>query len=384
MALANSLALKLANIDESTATPSGGTIIRDKQDKPTGILKDNAMELIDNVISEPSDSLKYRALDAAMQYLLEQGITTVHHMGSWDDLRIYKHYRDEGKLRIRISAAVPLSTWRKLAEAVDNNNFSDKWLRIGGLKSFVDGSLGSHTALFHEPYTDKSTDYGLLVTPYDELLKMMLEADKAGLQAITHAIGDKANTIILDIYEKVMKVNGKRDRRFRVEHAQHFRAEDIPRFHDLDVIASVQPYHAIDDGRWAESLIGHDRVQRSYAYNSLLKSGAVVAFGSDWYVAPPVPLLGIYAAVTRQTLDGLNPDGWVPEEKVSVEAALKCYTLHPAYISFEEKFKGSIEAGKIADIVIIDTDITEIQAAEIQHATIMMTIVDGKIEFMRK
>jgi len=277
-----------------------------------------------------------------------------------------------------------LSTWQKLDIKVKTSGSGDEWLRIGGLKSFVDGSLGSHTALFHEPYTDLPGDTGLLVTSEKDLYEMILQGDSCELQSITHAIGDKANTIILDIYEKVMKVNGKRDRRFRIEHAQHFRAEDIPRFHDLDVIASVQPYHAIDDGRWAESLIGHDRVQRSYAYNSLLKTGAVVAFGSDWYVAPPVPLLGIYAAVNRQTLDGLNPDGWVPEEKVSVEAALKCYTLHPAYASFEEKLKGSIKVGKIADIVIIDTDITEIQAAEIQHALIMMTIVDGKIEFMRK
>ena len=384
MALANSLALKLANIDESTATPSGGTIIRNKQGKPTGIFKDNAMELIDNVISEPSDSLKYRALDAAMQYLLEQGVTTIHHMGSWDDLRIFEHYNKKNKLRIRISAAVPLSTWQRLDEKIKKSGSGDEWLRIGGLKSFVDGSLGSHTALFHESYTDLPGDTGLLVTSKKDLYEMILRGDSCELQSITHAIGDKANTIILDIYEKVAKVNGKRDRRFRVEHVQHFRAEDISRFHDLGVIASVQPYHAIDDGRWAVPLIGHDRVQRSYAYNSLLRSGAVVVFGSDWYVAPPVPLLGIYAAVTRQTLDGLNPDGWVPEEKVSVEAALKCYTLHPAYASFEEKFKGSIEAGKISDIVMIDRDIIEIQPAKIQHARIMMTIVDGKIEFRRK
>ncbi|MBC8491123.1 MAG: amidohydrolase [Candidatus Marinimicrobia bacterium] len=378
MALANSLALKLANIDESTVTPSGGTIVRDKQGKPTGILKDNAMELIDPIIGEPSNSLKYQALDAAMQYLLEQGVTAVHHMGSWDDLRIFEHYNKKNKLRIRISAAVPLSTWQRLDEKIKTNGSGKKWLRIGGLKSFVDGSLGSHTALFHEPYCDQPTDTGLLVTSKEDLYQMILNSDASGLQSITHAIGDKANTIIFDIYEKILNENGKRDRRFRIEHVQHLRPTDIPRFRELGVIASVQPYHAIDDGRWAESLIGHDRVQQSYAYNSLLKSGAIVAFGSDWYVAPPVPLLGIYAAVTRQTLDGLNPDGWVPEEKVSVEAALKCYTLHPAYASFEEKIKGSIERGKLADIVIIDHDLTMIEPEEIKNCRIMITIVDGK------
>ena len=383
MALANSLALKIANIDKNTVSPAGGTIVKDENGQLTGILKDNTMELVYPFIKEPSDSLKFSALDAAMQYLLEQGVTSIHHMGSWDDLRIYKHYRDEEKLRIRISAAVPLSTWRKLAETINSNNFSDKWIRIGGLKSFVDGSLGSHTALFHEPYTDKPTDSGLLVTPYDELLKMMLEADKAGLQAITHAIGDKANTIILDIYERVILQNGNRDRRFRVEHAQHLRNSDIERFRELSVIASMQPYHAIDDGRWAEPLIG-DRIKTTYAFCSLLDAGTDLVFGSDWYVAPPVPLLGIYAAVTRQTLDGLNPDGWVPEEKVFIEAALKCYTISPAYASFEESIKGSIAPGKLADLVMIDQDITKIKPVTIKDALIMMTIIDGKIEYHRE
>jgi len=383
MALANSLALKIANIDKNIVSPAGGTIVKDENGQLTGILKENAMELVYPFIKEPSDSLKFSALDAAMQYLLEQGVTSVHHMGSWDDLRIYKHYRDEGKLRIRISAAAPLSTWRKLAETINSDNFSDKWLRIGGLKSFVDGSLGSHTALFHESYTDKPNDSGLLVTPYDELLKMMLEADKAGLQAITHAIGDKANTIILDIYEQVILQNGDRDRRFRVEHAQHLRTSDIERFRELSVIASMQPYHAIDDGRWAEPLIGN-RIKTTHAYHSLLDAGTDLVFGSDWYVAPPIPIMGIYAAVTRRTLDGLNPDGWVPEQKISVEEALKCYTISPAYASFEEKINGSIERGKLADIVIIDHDLTKIKPETIKDARIMITIVGGNIEFLRK
>ncbi|MDO9547435.1 MAG: amidohydrolase [Candidatus Marinimicrobia bacterium] len=380
MALANSLALTIATIDKNTVSPDGGTIVKDESGELSGIFKDNAMELVYPFLKEPSDSLKFRALDAAMQYLLEQGVTSVHHMGSWDDLRIYKLYHDQKKLRIRISAAVPLSTWRKLAETVDNNNFSDNSLRIGGLKSFVDGSLGSHTALFHEPYTDKPSDFGLQVTSDAELFEMILEADRAGLQAITHAIGDKANSIILDVYEQVKAQNVDRDRRFRVEHTQHLRKSDIQRFRELGVIASMQPYHAIDDGRWAEPLIG-DRIQTTHAYRSLLDTGTNLVFGSDWYVAPPSPLWGIYAAVTRQTLDDKNPDGWVPEQKISVEEALKCYTISPAYASFEESIKGSITPGKLADLVIIDQDLTKINPETIKDARIMMTIVNGKIEY---
>jgi len=380
MALTNSLALKLANIDELTVTPPGGTIVKDNHGIPTGILKDNAMELMASVISEPSDSLKFRALDAAMNYLLSHGVTSVHHMGSWDDLRIFKQYRDEKKLRIRISAAVPLSTWQTLAQTINENNFSNERLRIGGLKSFVDGSLGSHTALFHEPYTDLPGDTGLLVTSKDDLYNMISVADSYGLQSITHAIGDKANTIILDVYEQIKTQNGNRDRRFRVEHAQHLRLNDIERFSELDVIASVQPYHAIDDGRWAEPLIGN-RIRYTHAYKSLLNNHTTLIFGSDWYVAPPIPIMGIYAAVTRRTLDDLNPDGWVPEEKISVGDALTSYTLSPAYATFEENIKGSIEPGKLADMVMIDQDIRKIKPESIKNARITMTIVDGIIQY---
>ena len=383
MALANSLALKIANINKNSVSPAGGTIVKDGIGELTGIFKDNAMDLIYPYIKEPGDSLKFHALDAAMQYLIERGVTSVHHMGGWDDLRIYRHYHDENKLRIRISAAVPLSTWKKLDQTIQENDFSDEWLRIGGLKSFVDGSLGSHTALFHEPYTDKPTDTGLQVTRDDELFEMILNADKAGLQSITHAIGDKANTIILDIYEQVKAQNGNRDRRFRVEHAQHLRNSDIQRFRKLGVIASMQPYHAIDDGRWAEPLIG-DRIKTTHAYRSLLDAGANLVFGSDWYVAPPSPLWGIYAAITRRTLGDKNPDGWVPEQKISVEEALKCYTISPAYASFEESIKGSIMPGKLADLVIIDQDLTKIDPVSIKDSRIMMTIVDGKIQYQSK
>lgn len=380
MALANSLTLKIAGINKNTVEPAGGTIVKDINGNLTGILKDNAMDLVAPYIQEPSDSLKFRALDAAMQYLLEQGITSVHHMGTWDDVRIYRHYQEQGKLRIRISAAVPLTTWEKLDQTMQTNNFSDEWLRIGSLKSYVDGSLGSHTALFHEPYTDKPEDYGLQVMDEAQLLSMILKADQAGLQSITHAIGDKANTIILDIYEEVIRQNGDRDRRFRVEHAQHLKSADIPRFAELNVIPSMQPYHAIDDGRWAEPLIG-DRIQTTHAYRSLLDADAHLIFGSDWYVAPPSPLWGIYGAVTRRTLDDKNPDGWVPEQKISVAEALKAYTVSPPYASFEESLKGSIIPGKLADMVIIDQNLFEIAPEKIKDARIMMTIVNGKVAY---
>lgn len=384
MALANSVALKIAGVNSDTPVPEGGTIVRDSTGKITGILKDNAMPLVSQHIPEPSESQYFHALDTAMQYLLKNGVTSVHHMGTWHDLHLFEKYKAEQGLRVRISAAVPLATWKRLRKKIQSEGRGDSWLQIGGLKSYIDGSLGSHTALFHEPYVDKPDDYGLLVSSPDSLYRRILLADRAGLQSLTHAIGDKANSIILDIIEKVARNNGPRDRRFRIEHAQHIRPSDFARYKDLGVIASVQPYHAIDDGCWAGPLLDDERLKNSYAYKTFLDSGVVVAFGSDWYVAPPVPMQTIYAAVTRRTLDGKNPGGWYPEQKVSIEAALRCCTLSPAYAAFNEDLTGSLEAGKLADLVILNRDITRIPPEEIQNTEIVLTMVNGKIEYSTK
>ena len=379
MALANTRTLKLAGIDNSVEDTAGGTFIRDEKGNLSGILKDNAMEKVESIIPEPNDELKMRALNAAMEHVLSMGVTSVHHMGSWDDLRIFEKARAKDSLKVRISAAVPIHTADRLASRKKEQGWGDKWLKTGGLKGFVDGSLGSHTAAMFEPYTDAPEDYGLIVTEKENMHGMVEKGDQIGAQLIVHAIGDRANNMILDIYEDVIKENGPRDRRFRIEHAQHLIPSDIKRFAELNVIPSMQPYHCIDDGRWAEPLIGKKRMQTTHAYRSLLKNDAHLIFGSDWYVAPPSPLKGIYAAVTRATLDDKNPTGWIPDQKISVEKALKAYTINPAYASFDEDIKGTLKPGKLADIVILNQDITQIDPEDIWDVKVIKTIVGGEV-----
>jgi predicted amidohydrolase YtcJ len=311
-------------------------------------------------------------------------VTSVQNMGSWSDLAIFERARKDGRLITRIYAVVPLATWERLKDTVAARGHGDEWVRIGGLKGFVDGSLGSHTAAMLEPFTDAPNDTGLLVNTPEDLYAWTSGADKAGLQVMVHAIGDRAIRLQLDIYERVEREDGARDRRFRIEHAQHPAPSDIPRFAKLNVIASMQPYHAIDDGRWADAVIGRERAKSTYAFRSILDTKAHLAFGSDWFVAPPTPLEGIYAAVTRSTLDGKHPEGWVPEQKITVEEALRAYTSGSAYASFDENGKGTLERGKLADFTIIDRDLTRIPPAEIRDAHVLMTIVGGKVVYERE
>jgi predicted amidohydrolase YtcJ len=383
MALANAAAMRAAKIPLKGGDIAGGTIVRDASGHPSGIFKDNAQELIDAAVPDPSPAMLDRALDAAMTYVSERGVTSVDHMGTWSDLAVFERARHSGKLRTRIYAAVPLSTWAKLRDTVTARGHGDSWLRIGALKGFVDGSLGSHTAAMMQPFTDAPADSGLLVNTPEDLYSWASNADKAKLHVIVHAIGDRAIRLQLDIFQRVGRENGPRDRRFRIEHAQHLAPADIPRFGQLGVIASMQPYHAIDDGRWAEKVIGPERAKTTYAFRSLRDAGAILAFGSDWFVAPPTPLEGIYAAVTRSTLDDKHPGGWVPEQKIGVEDALRAYTTGGAYASFEEREKGSLAPGKLADVVIIDRDLTRIAPATIREARIMYTIVGGRVVFDR-
>jgi predicted amidohydrolase YtcJ len=276
-----------------------------------------------------------------------------------------------------VYSVVPLRDWQRLAEEVEKAGRGDEWLRIGGLKGFMDGSLGSHTAAFFEPFTDTPDDRGFFINELDDMAHWIQSADAVGLQVIVHAIGDRAISALLDIYADTATAHGAKDRRFRIEHAQHIHPDDIARFKELEIIASMQPYHAIDDGRWAEKVIGPERAKTTYAFKSLLDAGATVAFGSDLMVAPPMPLLGIYAAVTRRTLDGAHPDGWVPAEKISVEDSLVAYTRTAAYASFEEDQKGILEPGKLADLVLIDQDLTEIEPTAIRDAKVLRTIIGG-------
>jgi predicted amidohydrolase YtcJ len=383
MALANTAAMLAAKVPLSGGDIAGGTVTRDAAGQPSGIFKDNAQELIDPAVPEPTPVLLDRALDAAMKYVAQRGVTAVGHMGSWSDLAVFERAHRAGTLRTRIYAAVPLSTWARLRDTVAARGHGDSWLRIGGLKGFVDGSLGSHTAAMMQGFTDAPGDSGLLVNTPEDLYAWTSAADKANLHVIVHAIGDRAINLQLDIFERVERENGPRDRRFRIEHAQHIAPADIARFAQLGVIPSMQPYHAIDDGRWAEKVIGPERARTTYAFRSLRDAGARLAFGSDWFVAPPTPLEGIYGAVTRRTLDDKHPNGWVPEQKITVEDALRAYTTGGAYASFEENEIGSLRVGKLADLVIIDRDLTRIPPETIRDAKIEYTIVGGRVMFDR-
>jgi len=383
MSLANTAAVRAAGVPMTGGDVPGGTITRDAAGAPTGIFKDNAQELVDKAVPDPAPAMLDRALNAAMTYANERGVTSVDHMGGWSDLAVFERAHRAGTLRTRIYASVPLATWARLRDTVAARGRGDSWLRIGGLKGFVDGSLGSHTAAMMQPFTDAPNDSGLLVNTPEDLYNWTSNADKSGLHVIVHAIGDRAINLQLNIFERVARENGPRDRRFRIEHAQHIAPADISRFGQLGVIPSMQPYHAIDDGRWAEKVIGHERAKTTYAFRTLAEKGALLAFGSDWPVAPATPLEGIYAAATRRTLDDKNPNGWIPEQKISVEDALRAYTLNAAYATFEDKDKGSLAVGKLADVVIVDRNLTRIPPETIRDARIEHTIVGGRVVYAR-
>ncbi|MEZ7516630.1 amidohydrolase [Flavobacterium frigidarium] len=375
MVFANSAAMKFAGIDKNTADVKDGVIVRDKEGNPTGIFKTNAMPLIVDKIPELTRKQKEAALAAAMKYFASNGVTSVHDLDSLSSYKIAKRFKKKGDLTLRIYSSRPLDKWIELANADLKIN---KWLKRGLLKGFVDGSLGSHTAAFIDNYSDNVGDKGFLITNPATLSEWITSADQANLNITVHAIGDRAVQSILSVYDKIIKKTGTKDRRFRVEHAQHIVASDIPKFAELGIIASMQPYHAIDDGRWAEKVIGAERMKTTYAFKSLLDAHTNVTFGSDWPVAPGSALLGIYAATTRRTLDGKNPNGWNPEQKITVEQALTAYTKNGAYASFDEKTKGTLEVGKLADFVILSQDITKIDPVKIKEVYVVKTYVGGK------
>ena len=388
MALANAMAMKLAGITKYTKDVAGGVIVRDSQGNPTGIFKDAAQDLITRVIPPASQQQLRVAVEAAEKYAAENGVTSVQDMSAAPDtLRAYEQLFHEGRLQVRISGHQPLPTWKHLAAPCILANFGNDTLHIGGLKGFADGSLGSTTAWFFKPYLDAPNTSGIAsdeLSKPEEMYANIVGADRLGLQVAIHAIGDRANTTILNLYERAAKENGPSDRRFRIEHAQHLLKSDIPRFASLHVIASMQPYHAIDDGRWAAKRIDPGRIQTSYAFRSLLDSGATLAFGSDWPVAPMVPLMGIYAAATRRTLDGKNPGGWVPEQKITVAEAVHAYTIGSAFAEREESIKGSLAPGKLADLVVLSEDIFHIDPVEVAKTRVEMTVFDGRVIYQRR
>jgi predicted amidohydrolase YtcJ len=385
--LANSKALELAGITKNTPDPDGGLIERDPETgELTGILKDNAMDLVFKVFPPPSPEENIKAALRALEEARKLGITSLQDMTQPDELEAYKKILADGNLTCRIYSIWPIDKYEDIVRGGVTVHTDEGLIKRGGLKGYADGSLGASTAWFFEPYVQDPSTFGLPmdVITNGNLEKWALDADRNRLQICVHAIGDRANAVMLDLYERIKKENSPWERRFRIEHAQHLRREDIKRFAEIGVIASVQPYHCIDDGVWAENRIGPERIKTTHVYRSLLKTGAVVAFGTDWPVAPLNPLFGIYAAVTRETVDGKNPNGWIPEEKISVEDAIKCYTLNAAYASFEDKIKGSIEVGKFADFVVLSDDILVIDPNKIKDVVVEMTVFDGEIVYLYK
>jgi predicted amidohydrolase YtcJ len=389
MALVNTKALKLAGITAATADPVGGVIYRKPGTKePTGLLRDQAMGLVGQMVPAPSEGEILDGLQAALHETRKVGITSVQDMdGSGAATRrtlfgILQNLARAGQLTLRIRLYWPLGAFSSLAQIGVVLGFGDVWLSIGSLKDFIDGSLGSSTAKMFEPYLNEPGSTGIYVTPPGKMRDNMLAADKAGLGIAVHAIGDRGNADLLDIFAEVAQKNGPRDRRFRIEHAQHLRPEDYKRFADLGVIASMQPYHAIDDGRWAEGRIGAKRCASSYAFRSLLDAGAKLAFGSDWSVAPLNPLWGIDAAVNRRTLDGKHPQGWFPEQRITVREAIEAYTLGSAYAAFQEKDLGTLEVGKLADLAVLSRDIlADGERDNIAATDVLLTMAGGRVVY---
>ncbi len=387
MVLCNGLALAKAGITRTTQAPPGGEIVRDPATgEPTGILKDAAMDLVFRVVPETTPAERRRALDAALRYAAERGVTSVHDVSGEAGLDLYQEYRRDGRLTTRIFFYLPIARIDEAERLGFRTGFGDDVLRFAGLKGFADGSLGSGTAAFFEPYSDEPGTSGLFhgqMFPEGIMAERISAADAAGLQVAIHAIGDRAVAVILDAFEKAAADGAVRDRRFRIEHAQHLRATDFERFARLGAVASVQPYHAIDDGRWAERRIGPQRARTTYAFRTFLQHGVRLAFGSDWPVAPMDPVLGLYAAVTRAPIDGSRPMGWVPEQKLGLEEAIRAFTQGGAYAEFAEDRKGVLAPGRLADLVVLDRDPFAVDPAALKEIRVMRTVCGGADVYRR-
>ncbi len=392
MALANTKALQLAGVTAATPDPTGGVVVRlDDGKTPSGVLRDNAMALVLRVVPPPSEAEIAEAAQAALALARSVGVTTLQDMDGGDPasrrqfFRVLQRLARGGELTARVDLRWPIASARDLTDAGVEAAFGGDWLTVGGLKGFMDGSLGSSTAKMFEPYLNEPGSTGVFVTPRGRMLEMVRSADAAGLSVAVHAIGDRANAELLDIYAEAAKANGPRDRRFRIEHAQHLRPADYPRFRELGVIASMQPYHAIDDGRWAEGRIGAERCASSYAFRSLLDAGARLAFGTDWPVAPLDPLAGLDAAVNRRTLGTTAGEGWFPAQRITAAEALEAYTLGSAYAAFQEKDRGTLAPGKLADLVVLSRDVlAPSERDHIADTRVELTVTGGKVVYERK
>ena len=378
----SSRALQVAGIDARTADPPGGEIVRDAHGAPTGILKENAQDLVARVVPPPSADRLRRGIVAALDLASRTGVTSVQTEITPSGLDVYRALRAENRLTVRVYGWFPLTldVVRELEGRGVRAASGDAWLRTGLVKAYADGTLGSRTAYMLEPYTDDPSTRGIQRIAPAEMDALVLAADRAGLQVAVHAIGDAANREVLDAIERAQAKTGHRDARHRVEHAQVLDAADIPRFARLGAIASMQPTHATSDMRWAEDRIGHARaVEGAYAWRKLLDAGARVAFGTDFAVEPLDPVEGLYSAVTRQSREkpGTPPGGWLPSQRLSMEEAISLYTEASAYAEFQEEAKGTLEPGKLADFVVWDRDLLAVPPEEVLQAKPMLTVVGG-------
>ena len=380
VAVANSLALKSAEIDKHTPNPQGGEIERDGLGQPTGILKENAaMSMVKVRIPDPTPEQRRRGIELVLDNVAKNGVTSVQDNSAWEDFQVYKQLKEEGKLTVRITEWLPFNLpLNELQNMQAQGGTRDPWLKTGALKAFLDGALGSRTAAMLEPYSDDPSTTGILIYDPEKLRVMAIERDRGGFQLAFHAIGDRANRIALDVFEAVVKANGHRDRRDRIEHAQVVEPLDFVRFAQLNVIASMQPSHQTTDMRWAEDRIGPQRIKGAYAWATMLKNGVRLAFGTDYSVEPISPFRGLYACVTRERPDGGPKKGWEPQEKISLEDCIRAYTSGSAYAQFEEGKKGELKPGEYADYVILSNDLTKVPPAEFTKTRVLRTVVGGR------
>ena len=381
MALANSKALEKANINKNTPNPVGGEIVKDiNTGMPTGILKDTAIDIVRKLIPKQSHSEQDSILKTSMNYASSQGITQIHDMASWDDLQTFR--RNKNKLTLRIKAYTWYEDWEKIIDLIDRYGIGDNILRWDGIKAMIDGSLGSRTAWMHNHYLDDKNTNGIMrikdTNSFKDMIKIL---DKKGIQLAIHAIGDKANDWIINQSMNLNKINGMKDRRIRIEHAQHLTNDAIGKIVNNKIIPSMQPYGCIDDTRWMHKRISSDLMSRTYIFKTFIDENVNLTFGSDWDVTPLNPLLGIYAAVTRKTLDGSNPEGWNPEQKLTVEEAIACYTKNNSYAVFSEDKLGVLQKDMFADFVVLSNDITSIKVDDILKTRVLKTIFNGKEVF---
>lgn len=382
--LANSAALKLAGIDANTPTPEGGEIQKDANGEPTGILKDTAMFKVMEVIPKPSDEQWRHALALAQEHAFSLGLTQVHVMvageNETDPLKPFLLAQEADELKIRAKVFAPIQQWQQTADYVKQFGPGKGKLSWNGAKALTDGALGSGTAWFHEPFVDEPDNSGFPLTAPNNLKQWMQGAYNADVKMAIHAIGDKAIDTAIDIFADLAGED-TRAQRFRIEHFQHPSAEAVQRIADLGIIAAAHPYHAIDDGRWAENRLGAERIKTTYPFKSILDAGGILSFGSDWPVAPLAPMDGVYAAVTRRTLDDKNPDGWIPEQKISVEQALTAYTRTNAYLGFDEANTGTLATGKQADLIILSEDPRKVAPETLRGVKVTATMVAGEWVF---